>query len=235
MPARGSYFKYKRGLNVIMIIIGGRKSAAKVGFLLVILLAVLLLVHFIGVSRLTPESIRNLIISFGWWGPAIYIVMYTLRPLLLFPAIILTLAGGLAFGPWWGTLYVIIGGLLGACLCFGIARFLGREKMQNYLGDFPKIKSFDEQVVEHGFRAMLVMRIVPIFPYDPVSYLAGLSKMRFSDYVAATAIGMVPGAFAYNVLGYSLTDILSPTFLLAVVLVIFVMCTPLVYHFVKNK
>lgn len=235
MSERGSYFKYKRGLNVIMIIIGGRKSAVKVGFLLVILLVVLLLVHFIGVSRLTPESIRNLIISFGWWGPAIYIIMYTIRPLLLFPAIILTLAGGLAFGPWWGTLYVVIGGLLGACLCFGIARFLGREKMQKYLGDFPQIKSFDEQVVEHGFRAMLVMRIVPIFPYDPVSYLAGLSNMRFRDYVAATAIGMVPGAFAYNVLGYSLTDILSPTFLLAVALVIVVMCTPLVYHFVKNK
>jgi len=215
--------------------IGGKKSAIKVGSLLVVLLAVLLLVHFIGVSRLTPESIRKLIISFGWWGPVVYVFMYTIRPLLLFPAIILTLAGGLAFGPWWGTLYVVIGGLLGACLCFAIARSLGHEKTKKYLGNFPQIQAFDDQVVEHGFRTMLIMRVVPIFPYDPVSYLAGLSKMRFSDYAVATAIGMVPGAFAYNVLGCSLTDILSPTFLMALVLVIIVMFTPLVYHFVKHK
>lgn len=218
-----------------MIMTGGKKSTIKAGFLLVSLLAVLLLVHFVGVSRLTPESIRNLIISFGWWGPVVYVFIYTIRPLLLFPAIILTLAGGLAFGPWWGTLYVVVGGLLGACLCFAIARSLGHEKMKKYLGKFSQIQAFDDQVVEHGFRTMLIMRVVPIFPYDPVSYLAGLSNIRFRDYVAATAIGMLPGAFAYNVLGYSLTDMLSPTFLVAVVLVIVVMFTPLVYHFVKNK
>jgi len=218
-----------------MIITNGKKSAARAGVLLVMLLVILLLVHFIGVSRLTPESIRNVILSFGWWGPAVYIFMYTIRPLLLFPAIILTLAGGLAFGPWWGTAYVIIGGLLGACLCFAIARLLGQEKMKKYLGKFSHIEAFDDHIVEHGFRTMLIMRLVPIFPYDPVSYLAGLSNIRFRDYAAATALGMVPGAFAYNVLGYSLTDMLSPTFLLAIALVMFVMFTPLVYHFVKHK
>ena len=107
--------------------------------------------------------------------------------------------------------------------------------MKKYLGQFPQIQAFDDQIAEHGFRTMLVMRIVPIFPYDPVSYLAGLSKMRFSDYAAGTAIGMVPGAFAYNVLGYSLTDMLSPTFLMGIALVVIVMFTPLVYHFVKHK
>lgn len=218
-----------------MIILGKKKSAVKAGFLVAAVLAVLLLVHFVGVSRLTPEAIRKVILSFGWWGPAVYIFIYTIRPLLLFPALILTLAGGLAFGPWWGTLYVIIGGLLGACLCFLIARSLGQEKMKKYMGQFPQIQAFDDQIVEHGFRTMLIMRIVPIFPYDPVSYLAGLSKIRFRDYTAATALGMVPGAFAYNVLGYSLTDMLSPTFLMAIALVILVMFTPLVYHFVKHK
>jgi len=218
-----------------MVMMGNKKLTIKSGFLLVVIVAVLLVLYFIGVSRLTPESIRNLIISFGWWGPAAYIFIYTIRPLLLFPAIILTLAGGLAFGPWWGTLYVLIGGLLGACLCFAIARLLGRGKMIKYLGKFPQIEAIEGQMEKNGFRNMLIMRVVPIFPYDPVSYLAGLSNMRFSDYALATAIGMVPGAFAYNALGYSMTNILSPTFLMAVGLVILVMFTPLVYHFKKNK
>ncbi len=217
-----------------MIITYGKKPTIKVGYLVTMAVAVLLMVHFIGVSRLTPEALRNLIVSTGSWGPIVYIVIYTIRPLLLFPALILTLAGGLAFGPWWGTLYVLLGGLSGACLCFMIARSFGHEKMKKHVGQFSQLRAFDDQIAEHGFRTMLIMRIVPIFPYDPVSYLAGLSKMSFRDYTLATAIGMVPGAFAFNMLGHSLTDMLSPTFLMAVALVMFVMLTPLVYHFVKK-
>jgi uncharacterized membrane protein YdjX (TVP38/TMEM64 family) len=218
-----------------MIMTYGKKPTIKVGFWVMMLVVVLLLVHFIGVSRLTPEAIRNLIVATGSWGPIIYIFISTIRPLLLFPALILTLAGGLAFGPWWGTVYVVLGGLSAACLCFAIARWLGQEKIKKYLGQFSQIQAFDDQITEHGFRTILIMRIVPLFPYDPVSYLAGLSKMRFRDYIGATALGMLPGAFAFNMLGHSLTDMLSPTFLLALVLVFVVMLTPLVYHFVKSK
>jgi len=219
-----------------MTMTGGKKATIKTGVFLAILVAVLLLVYFVGVSRLTPESIRNLIISFGWWGPVAYVFICTIRPLLLFPAIILTLAGGLAFGPWWGTLYVVVGGLLGACLCFAIARLLGREKTKKYLGRFSQMQALDGQLDKSGFRTILIMRVVPIFPYDPVSYLAGLSNIRFRDYALATAIGMLPGAFACNVLGYSLTDMLSPVFFMAVALVLFVTFTPLVYHLVvKHK
>ncbi|SFL79180.1 Uncharacterized membrane protein YdjX, TVP38/TMEM64 family, SNARE-associated domain [Pelosinus propionicus DSM 13327] len=213
-----------------------KKSAMKAGFLLVLVFLGLLFAHVVGVSRLTPESIRNLIVSFGWWGPIIYIFMYSIRPLLLFPAIILTLAGGLAFGPWWGTFYVVVGGVMGASLCFLLARLLGREKMQKYLSKFSHLQMFEDKMAASGFRTMLFMRIVPIFPYDPVSYLAGLSKICFRDYVLATTLGMIPGAFAYNVLGYSLLDIFSTTFLFGIVLVAFVFLTPLAYHlFNKNR
>lgn len=218
-----------------MTMIREKRSAIKAGFFLVLLLLVLLFVHFVGISRLTPESIRNIVLSFGWWGPVVYVVMYSIRPLLLFPAIVLTLAGGLAFGPWWGTFYVVVGGVMGACLCFFIARLLGSKKLQKYMGKYSQLQLFENQLEVNGFRTMLIMRLVPIFPYDPVSYLAGLSKIRFQDYVLATTIGMIPGAFAYNVLGYSLLDIFSSTFLLAIGLLVIVMFTPLVYHFVKQN
>lgn len=217
--------------------IGSRfiKSVIKAGFFLVAILLILLVVHMVGVSRLTPESIRNLIISLGWWGPVVYIILYTLRPLLLFPAIILTLAGGLAFGPWWGTFYVVLGGLSGACLCFWLARLAGKETMRKYFGRYVNLAQWDERTKQHGFKTMLFVRIVPVFPYDPVSFLAGVSNIRFGDYVLATAIGMIPGAFAYNILGYSMNDLFSPLFLAALLLVFLVMFTPMVYHFVKNR
>jgi uncharacterized membrane protein YdjX (TVP38/TMEM64 family) len=218
-----------------MTMICEKRSAIKAGFFLVLVLLVLLFVHFVGISRLTPESIRNVVLSFGWWGPVVYIVMYSIRPLLLFPAIVLTLAGGLAFGPWWGTFYVVVGGVMGASLCFLIARLLGSKKLQKYIGKYSQLQLFENQLEVNGFRTMLIMRLVPIFPYDPVSYLAGLSKIRFRDYVLATIIGMIPGAFAYNVLGYSLLDVFSSTFLLAIGLLVVVMFTPLVYHFVKQN
>jgi uncharacterized membrane protein YdjX (TVP38/TMEM64 family) len=218
-----------------MTMICEKRSAIKAGFFLVLLLLVLLFVHFVGISRLTPESIRNIVLSFGWWGPVVYIVMYSIRPLLLFPAIVLTLAGGLAFGPWWGTFYVVVGGVMGASLCFVIARLLGSKKLQKYMGKYSQLQLFENQLEVNGFRTMLIMRLVPIFPYDPVSYLAGLSKISFQDYVLATTIGMIPGAFAYNVLGYSLLDVFSSTFLLAIGLLVIVMFTPLVYHFVKQN
>ncbi len=218
-----------------MTMIREKRSAIKAGFFLVLLLLVLLFVHFVGISRLTPESIRNIVLSFGWWGPVVYIVMYSIRPLLLFPAIVLTLAGGLAFGPWWGTFYVVVGGVMGASLCFVIARLLGSKKLQKYMGKYSQLQLFENQLEVNGFRTMLIMRLVPIFPYDPVSYLAGLSKIRFQDFVLATTIGMIPGAFAYNVLGYSLLDVFSSTFLLAIGLLVLVMFTPLVYHFVKQN
>lgn len=212
-----------------------KKSAIKAGFFLVIVSILLLLVHMVGISRLTPEAIRNLIVSLGWWGPVVFVLLYTLRPLLLFPAIILTLAGGLAFGPWWGTFYVVLGGLSGACLCFWLARLMGKESMRRYFGRYVKLEQWDAKTQEHGFKTMLVMRVVPIFPYDPVSFLAGVSNIRFSEYALATAIGMIPGAFAYNVLGYSMTEMFSPLFLAALLLVALVMFTPMIYHFIKNN
>jgi uncharacterized membrane protein YdjX (TVP38/TMEM64 family) len=56
------------------------------------------------VQHITPATIRDFILSFGAWAPILYIFLYTVRPLVFFPAILLTLSGGLSFGPWWGTL-----------------------------------------------------------------------------------------------------------------------------------
>ena len=69
-----------------MIITSQKKPTIKVGFFVAIVVAVLLVVHFIGISRLTPEGIRNVILAAGGWGPIVYILLYTIRPLLLFPA-----------------------------------------------------------------------------------------------------------------------------------------------------
>ncbi len=205
------------------------------GAMLLPLIAGLLLLHTFGLSRLTPEAIKDLILSLGWWGPVLYVFFYTIRPLLLFPALILTLAGGLAFGPLWGTVYVLVGGLGGALLCFVLARTLGRDIARRHLKDKRYFKAVENRIEQQGFKGMLFLRLMPVFPYDPVSCLAGLTSIRLTPYLLATLIGMVPGALAYNLLGCSLTDLFSPQFYLGLALVSITLLSPFLYRFVRSR
>lgn len=212
-----------------------KKSAFKAGFSLVLLAAAALGVYSIGLQRLTPEAIQKLVLSIGWWGPILYIFLFTIRPLFLFPAIVFTLAGSMAFGPVFGTIYGIIGASLGAYLCFWLTRLLGREKVERICGGSLKLSALNNCTAEHSFRTILFTRLVPIFHWDIVSYAAGLSKIKFSRYAAATFIGTIPGAVAYNFLGYSLNQIFSPMFYAAAALMTVVVCSPIVYQMVKKR
>ena len=70
----------------------------------------------------------------------------------------------------------------------------------------PVDRTKDQRIAEHGFKAVLLLRLVPNLPFDVLNYALGFSKVRFGPYVLATALGMIPGSFAFVYLGYSLTD-----------------------------
>ncbi|MDP5275793.1 TVP38/TMEM64 family protein [Chengkuizengella axinellae] len=201
--------------------------------LFALLVAVGITILFVfDLRRFTPENIRDFILSFGVWAPILYIFLYTVRPLIFFPAIVLTLSGGYTFGPWWGTLYDLIGATMGACLAFIIARTLGRETIERWLGD--KIKKMDDISEEKGFKTILFIRLVPLIPFDVINYGAGLSKVKLKDYALATLIGILPGAFAYNYLGASFHNF-STEFYFAIALVLILMLVPTIYKWSKKK
>jgi uncharacterized membrane protein YdjX (TVP38/TMEM64 family) len=210
-----------------------KKNLFKSIFLLLILIIGFMTWHVSGIGHPTPDKIRSFILSFGWWAPLFYIFLYTVRPLFLFPAVLLTLSGGLAFGPWWGTLYDLIGASLGAYLAFGLSRKLGRETIQRWLGN--RLRMLDDRAGENGFRTILLLRLIPLLPFDAVNYGAGLSKIRFRDYAPATMLGIIPGAFAYNSLGHSLHDVFSTTFFLSVGLVVLLMLLSPIYKWFKRR
>ncbi|PTX64724.1 putative membrane protein YdjX (TVP38/TMEM64 family) [Melghirimyces profundicolus] len=195
--------------------------------LILLLLMGFWLVRTLGWENLTPKQIQPFILSFGVWAPLFYIFLYAVRPLFFFPAVVLTLSGGLTFGPWWGTLYDLIGASLGAGLAFGLSRTLGRETVQRWLGK--RLKLLDERAERYGFRTVLLLRLIPLIPFDVISYSAGLSRIRFRDYGPATTLGMIPGAFAYNYLGHSLHQVFSTTFYVALGFVVLLMILPVVY------
>lgn len=169
------------------------------------LLAALAIGFVIWLSRsvfnVNAEDLRSWILSFGLWAPLVYIIAYTIRPLIFFPASVLSIAGGLAFGAWMGTLYTIIGATLGAALSFYVAKTLGKSLVKKqWTGNAAKIQT---QMEQNGFLYVLLFRFIPVINFDLISYLAAISKVRFVSFVTATFIGIIPGTFAYNFLGSS--------------------------------
>ncbi|DAB36454.1 MAG TPA: hypothetical protein CFH80_04745 [Sulfurospirillum cavolei] len=145
------------------------------------------------------EAIKAFVLSFGMYAPLIFIVLFTLAPLVFFPDGILALAGGLIFGFTIGSVYIIVGALCGGSLSFFLARWYGK-KMHEKLSN-EKLIHFHRSVQSHGFLMILLLRLVPLVPFNIISYSAGFSTIRYRDFFFATFLGMMPGVFVYANIG----------------------------------
>jgi uncharacterized membrane protein YdjX (TVP38/TMEM64 family) len=154
-------------------------------------------------SDVTPEKVRTFVLSFGVWAPAVYLFAYG-QPIVPLPASVMTITGGLAFGPWWGAWAAVTGATVRACGEFVIARRLGRQAVKRLLSG--ALATWDAKLEANGFLAVLLIRLVPNLPFDMQNYGLGFSRVRFSAYLPATVLGMMPGSFIFVYLGYSLTD-----------------------------
>ena len=175
-------------------------------FLFVVILAAAWLALQAGgveLRDLSPERLKEFLLSFGIWAPAIYLLAYG-QPLVPLPASVMTITGGLAFGPWWGTLAALTGATVRACAEFGVARLLGREAVAKLLKG--KMAALDDKLGANGFTAVLLIRLLPNLPFDVQNYGLGFSRVRFAPYALASMLGMMPGCFAFVYFGYSLTD-----------------------------
>ena len=157
----------------------------------------------IDVTQVNPDRIREFVLGFGIWAPVVYLLAYG-QPIVPLPGSLMTIAGGLAFGTGWGMLAALCGATMRACSEFLVARLLGREAIAKLLKG--KVAKCDEKIGEHGFKAVLLLRLIPNLPFGVQNYGLGLSCVRFRTYILATFLGMIPGTFAYVYLGQSLTD-----------------------------
>ncbi|MGD7045804.1 TVP38/TMEM64 family protein [Jeotgalibacillus proteolyticus] len=166
---------------------------------------------FITVSYIThfhfdirPSDIRDFILSFGWWGPVIFFLIYTIGPIVFFPTSVLSLGAGLAFGVWPGVLYIIIGATGAATTGYIMARLFGRSVLK--IENFAWSEKLFKQMEKRGFLYIFTLRLIPIVSFDLLSYAGGISKVRFKSFIFATIFGMIPGTFAYSFLGASIAS-----------------------------
>jgi uncharacterized membrane protein YdjX (TVP38/TMEM64 family) len=161
---------------------------------------------------MTPQALGETIRRWDHLGPLLFAAAFVLRPFIFIPSSLLFLAGGLAFGAGWGTLYAAIGATLGSVVGFGVARFLGREFVHARLGaNFPGLGR-----TTWGGGVVLVLYLIPVVPMTAVNYGAGLSRMPLLPFTLAVAGGITPRAFAYTFFGQSLRHVGSAEFILAI-------------------
>ena len=195
------------------------------------LVGVFLLCHFSGLYRaITVDSIRDYILSFGMLAPIIYILMFTFVPLTLFPDSVLAIAGGVVFGLVWGTIYTMIGAVCGGTLAFYISRYFGRGIVEKLIRH--KANWFEEGVEKRGFLLILILRLIPLVPYDIISYGAGLSKIKYKDFITGTSLGIIPGVLVFSNLGDKAANFHSWDFACAVLALIGLFA---VSYFAKKK
>jgi uncharacterized membrane protein YdjX (TVP38/TMEM64 family) len=134
-------------------------------------------------------------------GPILYIVIYWLRPLIFFPATILTVLGGFLFGPI-GILYTIIGANGSAMVAFGVGYFFGQGILEENEESAGFIQKYTGRMRENSFETVLLMRLI-FLPYDLVNYSAGFLRIKWLPFLLATAIGSIPGTISFVLLGAS--------------------------------
>jgi len=124
------------------------------------------------------------------------------------PGQVVTITNGLLFGAFWGTLLSWSSSMVGAIVCFFIARALGRPTVER-LASKKALAVADKFFCRYGNNSVLVARLIPVVSFDAVSYLAGVTSISFLGFIVATAIGQLPATIVYSVLGQNLTTVVN--------------------------
>ena len=181
--------------------------AIKAAIFIIFLVAALVFVRFTPLKEyLTAERLGRLLETAGPWAPVAYIGAYAVGVCFFLPGTLLTTIGAAIFGPYFGFIYVWLGAMLGASLSFFIGRYLGRDFAASLIGD--KLKKYDEAIERNGFATVLYLRLV-YFPFTPMNFGMGLTRVHFRDYFSGTAFGIIVGTFIFTFFVGTLKEVWS--------------------------
>jgi len=180
-------------------------ALVKMAFLLIFIGVAVYFVRFSPARQyLTADHLGLLLDATGLWAPLMFVLIYVVGVCLFLPGTLLTALGAAIFGPYWGFLYVWTGAMIGSGLAFLIGRYLGRNFAASLIGD--KLKRFDDAIERNGFATVLYLRLM-YFPFTPMNFGMGLTKVRFSDYLLGTALGILVGTFIFTFFVGTLRDV----------------------------
>jgi uncharacterized membrane protein YdjX (TVP38/TMEM64 family) len=168
------------------------------GTIIAVAIAVLLVV---GPKGGSVDNLRTTLLNYGPWAAvavsaALMIAQAIIAPL---PANVITITNSLVFGPVWGSVLSWFTTVLGASLCFLLAKSFGKPFADKIVGS--PLQKAERFFKSYGLHAMFFVRMMPLVPFDAVSYGAGLVGVPFSRFLLATSVGIIPSILVYSYLG----------------------------------
>ncbi len=183
-------------------------------------------------TMILQDTYHNLSSTALW--PLLYIVFYMIRPIIFFPATLLTFLSGTLFGVWWGFLYTMIGENLSASVAYFIGRFFWTH--------IPELKKTPISLNPNKTFSSILFTRLAFFPFDLVNYLAGFLRLSWLPFAIATVIGIIPWALVFIIAWASIQwtedfDISSITFepRLIIISIVLFMVSVVLAHFLKRK
>lgn len=195
-----------------------RRSLKQTRLLKFAIIAAIMLVAVFLMQKIGVSELRELIGEHVLFAPMIYVLCFAILPIFLFPVPVLAVVAGAAFGLFAGSLYTIIGAMINSVLMFYIARFLGFRAVSDFTQNSKSkiLKTLGEPGGK--FSLILILRLMPLVPYNALNYACGVMNVSLREYVVATFVGIVPATFIMVNLGEKALDMRSNGFIIACVL-----------------
>ena len=168
--------------------------------LITIVLSLLMMVHLQHTQLFTEDGLQQVIDRTGYLAPLLYILLVALTVVVShLPGLPLVSVAGMVWGGTLGGLYSLIGGFLGSLLAYSLGRTLGNSAMKVLTGKQLTLTTHRSQ----RFIGWLIFttRLLPVFPFDLISYGAGITRLPLPIYATATLFGMAPPTFAIAFMG----------------------------------
>ena len=197
------------------------------GIFSVLLLSGLIIYNVWG-EEVPINELKFYINDLGIWAPIVFVVLYAFATIFI-PSTPFMALSGVLFGFKYGLLYTVIGGFISAMFVFILSRLLGAAFSEKILRNerLKKIGDYNESFREHGLWSLIILRIMPVMPFNVLNLLMGISKIKTRDYILGTLIGLAPsnvitvyfGSFIFTAAAQKLSFFIT-TVVIAIVLMI---------------
>lgn len=143
----------------------------------------------------------------GAWAALLFILIMAAVVVLLLPGVLFTTGAGFVFGVLQGSIYVVIGTTLGAVLAFLLARYLFGQRARQFIMGKTRLRLVSDELTPHGWKIVLVTRLIPFFPSKISNYFFGLTPFSLRGYVGGSLLGFIPFSLHNVYLGSIAADI----------------------------
>jgi len=156
-------------------------------------------------NGLMPMQTMQTLINFvskSPYGFPLYVLVYMIRPIFLFPATLVTMTATYLYGPVQGIAYALVASNLSSMIAYFIGKFFGGGFLQN-INENNVLGKYANRLRKDGFQTTLILRFL-FLPYDLVSYFSGFLHIDLGWFMLATVLGSIPGTISFGMLGASI-------------------------------